>query len=93
MAFAAATRASLQSLPGVGPKTAADLEAIGIRSPEQLARNDPDALFGRLRRRNGGTLDRCVLYVLRCAVHCSKHPDAGVKHRKWWNWKDNPRTK
>ena len=79
---------SLQSLPGVGPKTSADLGAIGIRSPKQLNGKDPEILFERLRRRAGGKLDRCMLYVLRCAVHCSRHPGANNRQRKWWNWKD-----
>ncbi len=83
----------LQSLPGVGVKTAADLESIGIRSPAQLSAKNPEQLYRRLRVLHGGKLDRCMLYVLRCAVYCSSHPNAGNRQRKWWNWKNRQRKK
>ena len=58
----------LQSLRNVGPVIAARLHAIGIKTPEQLKRADPEELYEKLKMSAGGKLDRCVLYVLRGAV-------------------------
>ncbi len=59
----------LQTLRNIGPKMAADLLSLGIETPQQMLRADPEALYQELRRRNGGTLDRCVLYAFRGAKH------------------------
>jgi len=58
----------LQSLRNVGPVIAARLHAIGVKTPEQLKRADPEELYEKLKMRAGGKLDRCVLYILRGAV-------------------------
>jgi len=59
----------LQMLRNIGPKIAADLLSLGIGSPEQMLRADPEALYEELKRRNGGRLDRCLLYAFRGAKH------------------------
>ena len=43
----------LQKIPGVGPNIAADLEAIGIHSVDDLRGKDPEALYARLLRGEG----------------------------------------
>ena len=58
----------LQSLRNIGPVIAARLYAIGVKTPEQLKRADPEELYGKLKEKEGGKLDRCVLYVLQGAV-------------------------
>ena len=37
----------LQKIPGVGPNIAADLEAIGIHSVDDLRGKDPEALYAQ----------------------------------------------
>ena len=59
----------LQALRNIGPKMGTDLLALGIETPEQMLAADPEALYEELRRRNGGYLDRCVLYAFRGAKH------------------------
>ncbi len=59
----------LQMLRNIGPKMAPDLLSLGIETPEQMLAADPDALYEELKRRNGGKLDRCVLYAFRGAKH------------------------
>jgi len=59
----------LQMLRNIGPKMAQDLLDLGIETPEQMLDADPEALYEELRRRNGGRLDRCVLYAFRGAKH------------------------
>ncbi len=61
--------ALLMRLRNIGPKMAADLLSLGIETPEQMSEADPEALFEELRRRNGGLLDRCVLYAFRGAKY------------------------
>ena len=59
---------SLQTLRNIGPVTAEELYSIGIKTPEQLKKSDPEELYEKLKYKNGGKLDRCVLYQLQGAV-------------------------
>ena len=86
-AKAAALR-DLQTLPGVGPSIAGDLWALGVRAPADLRGRDPERLYEDFCALQGTRVDRCLLYVFRCAVHAATHPTADPELRKWWNWKD-----
>ncbi len=78
----------LRSIPGVGPSTEADLRALGIHRVRDLKGRDPEELYARSCALQGGYLDRCVLYVYRCAVYFSEVPDPDLELLKWWCWKD-----
>ena len=78
----------LRTIPGVGPSIARDLVDLGIRRVAELRGEDPEALYGRLMELRGRHVDRCVLYVLRCAVYFASTPDPDPKRLKWWVWKD-----
>ena len=81
-------RDPLQAIPGVGPSIAADLRGIGIDAVAALAGRDPEELFARLQVHQGVAVDRCVLYVFRCAVYFAEGGrDADLL--KWWSWKDS----
>ena len=58
----------LQSVINIGKVTAEELYSIGIRTPEQLKKSDPERLYRKLKGKHGGKLDRCVLYQFRGAV-------------------------
>ena len=58
----------LQVLRNIGPATAIKLYSIGIESPEQLKKSNPEELNQQLKERAGGKLDICVLYQLKGAV-------------------------
>ena len=58
----------LQTLRNVGVATAERLYSIGIKTPEQLKKSDPKELYELLKIKEGGKLDKCVLYQLRGAV-------------------------
>ncbi len=58
----------LQTIINIGPVAAEELYSMGIRSPAQLKRADPEKLYEKLKRRRGGKLDRCVLYQFRGAI-------------------------
>ncbi len=88
MANKLASRDPLQEIPGVGPSISADLRALDIERVADLVVCDPEQLYQRLCVIQGGPVDRCVLYVFRCAVYYAtderKDPDLLL----WWNWKD-----
>ena len=78
----------LQRIPGVGKKIAEELWIAGIRSIADLHGRDPEALFSRLQERQDAPVDRCVLYVFRCAVYYASHEHHEPELLKWWHWKD-----
>jgi predicted flap endonuclease-1-like 5' DNA nuclease len=59
----------LQRIPGVGPSIAQDLYEQGWRRVDELKTADPEALYERQCELQGGHVDRCWLYVARCAVY------------------------
>lgn len=81
-------RSELETLPGVGRAIAEDLESLGIHTLDQLADSDPEILFRNLERIRNTQIDRCVLYVFRCAVYCACEDYPDPNKMKWWNWKD-----
>jgi len=78
----------LQQIPGVGKKIAADLYSLGIRSIKELENKDPEELYLKLCAKQGTHIDRCMLYVFRCAVYYASHKKHNPELLKWWNWKD-----
>ena len=78
----------LRQIPGVGRVIAEDLWNIGIRAVEDLRDGDPESLFARLCAYQGVQIDRCMLYVMRCAVYYASVDDPNPVLLKWWNWKD-----
>jgi len=77
----------LRRIPGVGPSIAGDLYALGIRSVAELRGRDPEELYARLCAWQGGPVDRCVLYVFRCAVYFASNDRHDPELLKWWHWK------
>lgn len=78
----------LRRIPGVGEAISRDLWQLGIRSVEELRGRDPEELYQRLCRLQGETIDRCMLYVFRCAVYFASNETHDPDRLKWWNWKD-----
>lgn len=76
----------LQTIPGVGPKTARDLYDLGIRRVSDLTSADPESLYQQLCEK--GPSDRCMLYVFRCAVYFATRRKHEPELLKWWNWTD-----
>ncbi len=78
----------LQTIPGVGKSIAQDLVDLGITSVSQLKRRNPERLYLRHCEQKGMAVDRCVLYVFRCAVYYASHKRRNPELLKWWNWRD-----
>ena len=82
------TKNPLQEIPGVGPSIAQDLEDLGIQNVSDLTDRDPQALYDEHCLQKGVQVDRCVLYVFRCAVYYANNTAHDPELLKWWNWKD-----
>jgi hypothetical protein len=78
----------LQQIPGVGPSIAQDLRDLGVGRVADLDSADPEELYERLCTLRGEHIDRCVLYVFRCAVYFASHDAHDPQRLKWWSWKD-----
>lgn len=82
----------LRQIPGVGKEIARDFRALGLQSVNDLVGQDPEALYHALCELQGRPIDRCMLYVFRCAVYYAtkeaNHEQPDPELLKWWNWKD-----
>jgi len=72
----------LEDLPNIGKSIAADLRAIGILQPQQLAGREPLAVYRELATVMGQRHDPCVLYVLLAVKHFLETGEA----RPWWQY-------
>ncbi len=79
---------ALQVIPGVGKSLARDLSDLGYQSVHDLRGQNPEKMYRALCQLRGEHIDRCVLYVFRCAVYFASHTDHDPERLKWWNWKD-----
>ena len=83
-----ATWREMQRIPGVGPSLARDLVDLGFERIIDLADADPMEMYKELQELRGYAIDRCVLYVFRCAVYYAREDRPDPELLKWWNWKD-----
>jgi hypothetical protein len=72
----------LEDLPNIGKSIAADLRAIGILHPHQLAERDPLDVYTELAGAMGPRHDPCVLYTLMAAKHFLESGEA----LPWWKF-------
>jgi Pathogenicity locus len=77
----------LSRIPSVGPSIASDLYRIGIRQVADLRGRNAERLYAALCRDAGQHVDRCVLYVFRCAVYFAEEDRPDPALLKWWRWK------
>ncbi len=78
-----------QTIPGVGKTIAQDMWDIGIRTISDLNGADPELLYEKLCAFQNARVDRCMLYVFRCAVYFATEKRHDPELLKWWNWKDS----
>jgi hypothetical protein len=82
------SKKELEQIPGVGEAIAQDMQNIGISSVAQLKGRDPEKLYQKLCDFKASPVDRCMLYVLRCAIYYASNTEHDPDLLKWWNWKD-----
>lgn len=75
-------------MPGVGVSIAEDFWNIGLRSLADLKNGDAESLYQQLCDFQGCHVDRCMLYVFRCAIYYASNTEYDPELLKWWNWKD-----
>jgi hypothetical protein len=73
---------ALQTMPNVGPAIARDLLRLGIRRPEDLAGQNPDALYDELALLDGAPSDPCVRDVFTAVV---EYAETG-QPVPWWHF-------
>ena len=78
-----------KKIPGVGNSIAEDLWNLGYRSIHELKNENPEKMYIKSCRLAGQKIDRCLLYVYRCAVYFASNKSYDSEMLKWWNWKDN----
>ena len=78
---------NLQEIPGVGKSIAQDLYDLGFRKVSDLKRRDPEKMYFDLCRKRRQQIDRCMLYVFRCAVYYASTKKPKASRLLWWNWK------
>lgn len=76
----------LEIIPGIGPNMVRDLTDLGFSTVTDLRGQDPEKMYTRLTRLRNQHIDRCVLYVFRCAVYYAEDGRDPEK-LKWWNWR------
>lgn len=87
----AAVLRELRRIPGVGKEVSRDLYELGFRSVGELAGQDPRTLYEEHCLQKGMRVDRCMLYVFRCAVYFASTAEHDPDLLHWWNWKDRQR--
>jgi hypothetical protein len=70
----------LEQLPNVGPSIAADLRALGIVHPRELATHDPLVLYRALCAQSGKHQDPCVLDTFLAITDFMR----GAAPAPWW---------
>ena len=84
----AAALKEFRTVPGVGRSIAEDFWNLGLRKVADLKKQDPQKLYDRLCELQAAHVDRCMLYVMRCAVYFASTTKPKPELLKWWNWKD-----
>ncbi|MHB1314821.1 MAG: helix-hairpin-helix domain-containing protein [Christensenellales bacterium] len=78
----------LLKIPGVGVKIQEALIRLGYPTIASLRDADPQEMYRRDCEMRGMLIDRCLLYVYRCAVYYAGTPNPDSENLKWWHWKD-----
>ena len=78
----------LEQIPGVGKTIALDMHNIGIHSIDDLKPAQAQQLYDKLCDFKASPVDRCMLYVFRCAIYYASNTDHDPQLLKWQNWKD-----
>jgi hypothetical protein len=78
----------LQKIPGIGASLSQDLVDLGYQKVSDLKGENPEVVYQRLMTLRGEHIDRCVLYVFRCAVYFASNSIHEPELLKWWKWKD-----
>ena len=79
---------NLEQIPGVGEAIARAMWDIGIHCADDLKDKKAEQLYEKLCDFQAQPVDRCMLYVFRCAIYYASNAEHNPQLLKWWNWKD-----
>ena len=79
---------NLLQIPGVGKTTKDDLIRLGYFNISSLKGANPMEMYRQTCKIQNCQVDRCVLYVYRCAVYYAETKNPDPEKLKWWYWKD-----
>jgi nucleotidyltransferase/DNA polymerase involved in DNA repair len=89
----AAERRRLGDLISVGPAMLRDFELLGVRTVEQLARQNPEKMYRKLGRVARQHQDICVLDTFRAAVAQARNPRLPAEQCQWWWWSEKRKAR
>lgn len=78
----------LRTIPWIGKKSANYLYDVGIRKVSDLKNADPEGVYAKSCLKRGEQIDRCWLYVIRCAVYYASTKNPNPAMLKWNFWSD-----
>ena len=78
----------LKTIPWIGKASSKMLYDIGIRHVKDLKNADPEKIYLQTCSQRGEQIDRCWLYVLRCAIYYASHEVHNPAMLKWNFWSD-----
>jgi hypothetical protein len=76
----------LKDLISIGPAMLRDFELLGIRSVQQLAKQDAKKLYDKLGPIARQHQDICVLDTFAAAVAQARNPRLPAERCRWWCW-------
>jgi hypothetical protein len=91
--FMAVKERRLQDLISVGPAMIRDFEILGIRSVEQLAKQNPKRMYKKLCRLTGESPDICCQDVFSAAIAQANNPLLPPEQCQWWYWSRQRKAK
>jgi hypothetical protein len=77
-----------QTIPGVGKSIANDFYLLGFRKLNDIKNKDPERLYEQYCKKVSTNVDKCLLYVFKCAVYYTSNKSHDQKLLLWWNWKN-----
>lgn len=69
-------------IPNVGPRIASDFKTLGIKTPKDLAKQDPLKMYRKLEKLTNSKQDPCVLDTFMAVVDFMQ----GAPARPWWHY-------
>ncbi len=76
----------LVELISIGPAMLRDFDLLGIKTVQQLARQNPVRLYQKLCRITGQRVDICCQDVFSAAVAQARNPLLPPEQCQWWYW-------
>lgn len=78
------SKSDLYDLINIGPQSVKSLERAGIKSINDLKKLGAEKAYTKMCKREGKTLHRAFLYVMRAALWYEKNQDKREMAKMWW---------